>query len=360
MFKRVVNCLARPIVLRHMMAIANARPIEINIETTTICPSRCVFCPNSKAPRSKAVMDMALFLNICEDYYGIGGGPVGISSMQSDIFSDTLLMERLEILQKFKDRFILHTATMLTGAAKLSDSELTVFLETFDCLDISMGGLNKEDYILMYGINAFDVVITQLSRIEEITNNNGMSIELALNFRTNTPEKILGSELLSRLRKTFIIREIRTDYFSWGGMITPSDLPAGATLQMADNSLIRKDCVVPWATLCVNADGSVVGCGCVDWEARHIIGDMNRQTINEIWSGQQAIEFRTSFSRQRIPPLCRDCSLYANIEHAFGRIGLINYKPQYGCYHEIKFPFNNPQEGKRRADGGTCSCKSIS
>lgn len=339
MIKRAINCLVRPLVLRHMMDIVHARPVEINIETTTICPSRCVFCPNSKAPRSKAVMDMGLFTGICEDYYGIGGGPVGVSSMQSDIFSDSLLMERLKLLQKFKDRFILHAATMLTGAAKLSDSELTTFLETFDCLDISLGGLSKEDYILMYGINAFDVVLTQLFRIEEITKRYDMAIELALNFRTNAPEKIFGSELLSRLRKTYIIREIRTDYFSWGGMITQSDLPAGATLQIADNSLARKDCVVPWATLCVNVDGSVIGCGCVDWEARHIIGDMNRQTINEIWSGQQAIEFRTSFSRQRIPALCRDCPLYSDIEHAFGRIGLINYKPQDGCYHEVTFPF---------------------
>lgn len=356
MIKRVINRLTRPIVLRHMMSIANARPVEINIETTTICPSRCVFCPNSKAPRSKAVMDMGLFTGICEDYYGIGGGPVGISSMQSDIFSDNLLMERLEILRGFKDRFILHTATMLTGAAKLSDSELTAFLKTFDCLDISIGGLDKEDYNLMYGINGFDVVITQLFRIEEMTKKNDMAIELALNFRTNAPEKIIGSELLSRLRKTYIIREIRTDYFSWGGMITQSDLPTGATLQMADNSFVRKDCVVPWATLCVNVDGSVVGCGCVDWEGRHIIGDMNRQTINELWSGQQAIEFRTSFSRQRIPALCMDCPLYTNIEHAFGRIGLINYKPKDGCYHEIKFSFSSLLEKFSAQQGKIESC----
>lgn len=340
MIKRAINWLARPMVLRHMMAIANARPVEINIETTNICPSRCVFCPNSKVPRNKAIMDLELFNKICEDYYGIGGGAIGVCSMQSDIFSDSLLLERLALLQKFKDRFIVHTATMLTGATKLSTNELKTFLETFDCLDISIGGLSKEDYNLMYGINAFDTVIEQLFRIEEIVKSNGMTIKLALNFRTNAPEKIIDSEMLPRLRKTYIIREIRTDYFSWGGMITQSDLPPGATLLTADNSLVRKDCVVPWATLCVNIDGSVVGCGCVDWQGHHIIGDMNRQTINEVWSGQQAREFRTSFSRQKIPALCRDCSLYANVEHAFGRIGLINYKPKDGCYHEVNFPFS--------------------
>jgi radical SAM protein with 4Fe4S-binding SPASM domain len=343
MIKDAVNKLIRPFALRHMMAVANVRPIEINIETTSICPSRCVFCPNSKVPRNKAVMDMGLFNKICEDYYGIGGGAVGVCSMQSDIFSDSLLMERLALLQKFKDRFSLHTATMLTGASKLSDSELKTFLETFDRLDISMGGLSKDDYRLMYGIDAFDAVITQLFRIEKIVNGNRIAIKLVVNFRTNDSRKIDGSELLARIRKTFDIQEVRTEFFSWGGLIKQTDLPSGAMLLKADNSAVaRKDCVAPWATLCVNVDGAVVGCGCVDWEARHIIGNIDRQTINEIWSGIPAKEFRTSFSRQEIPALCRDCSLYGNIEHAFGRIGLINYKPRYGCYHEIEFPFCYP------------------
>jgi len=284
-------------------------------------------------------MNLECFTKICEDYYDIGGGAVGICSMQSDIFSDSLLLERLELLPKFKDRFILHTATMLTGATQLSDNELTTFLKTFDCLDISLGGLTKEDYRTMYGINAFDRVIAQLFRIEEIAKRKHMAIKLALNFRTNAPENIIGNEMLSRLRKTYIIREIRTDYFSWGGMITPSDLPPGAALQTVDNSFARKDCVVPWATLCINVDGSVVGCGCVDWEARHIIGDMNQETILEIWNGNRAKAFRTAFSQHDIPALCRDCALYSDIEHAFGRIGLINYKPRDGCYHEVKFPF---------------------
>lgn len=282
---------------------------------------------------------MGLFEKICEDYYALGGGPVGVSAMQSDIFSDNLLMERLALLRKFKDRFILHTSTMLTGAAKLSDRELIGFLETFDCLDISIGGLSKEDYSLMYGINAFDTVIAQLFRIEEIVSRNNLTGKLALNFRTNDPGKISGNELLTRLGQTYIIQEIRHEFFSWGGMITQADLPAGTSLLKADNSTIRKDCVVPWATLCVTVDGSVVGCGCVDWEARHVIGDLKRQTIKEIWSGRQNEEFRTSFSRQKIPDLCRDCSLYTNIEHAFGRIGLINYTPQDGCYHDVKFSF---------------------
>jgi radical SAM protein with 4Fe4S-binding SPASM domain len=146
--------------------------------------------------------------------------------------------------------------------------------------------------------------------------------------------------MLSRLRQTFTIREVRTEYFSWGGLITQHDLPPGAILKAADNSSARIDCVVPWSTLCVTVNGSVVGCGCVDWEARHQIGNMNRQTIKEIWDSNRAQEFRTSFSRGKIPAICRDCSLYADIEHAFGRIGLINYTPRDGCYHDAKFPFS--------------------
>jgi MoaA/NifB/PqqE/SkfB family radical SAM enzyme len=338
MISKLLNILVRPAVLRRMKAIANIRPLEINIETTNACPSRCVFCPNSKISRSKIEMDLDLFNKICTNYYDIGGGSVGISSMQSDIFSDSMLMNRLEILRSKKDRFILHAVTMLAGATKLSDEELKTFLETFNHLDISIGGLCKEDYSLMFGINAFDAVVTQLFRIEEIINKNRLQIKLVLNFRTNTPEKVVSNKLLTKLRKTYTIGEIRTDYFSWGGIISQNDLPSGATLNVAENISSCIDCVVPWAALSVNADGLVVGCGCADWEGRHIIGDMNHQEIIEIWNGPQAIEFRTSFSRKNIPVLCNDCSLYFNIERAFGRIGLINYKPMDGCYYEVKNP----------------------
>ena len=292
-------------------------------------------------------METGLFRKICEDYYALGGGSVGICSMQSDIFSDPLLQERLEILRQFKDRLSLHTATTLTGAAKLSDRELQMFLETFDFLDISIGGVCREDYQLMYGINSFDVVIDQLGRIENLAARHGVAIDMALNFRTNSPEKIAGSELLASLGNTFALREVRSDFFSWGGMITQADLPPGAVLMKLDHASVRKDCVAPWATLCINADGAAIGCGCVDWQARHVIGDMHRQTIREVWVGNRAQEFRTSFSRRDIPELCSDCALYTDIERAFGRLGLINYQPQDGDYHKANF-FLGLLQRKRR------------
>ena len=42
----------------HMEEIAEARPIQVNIETTTLCNARCTFCAYPKVSRPKSVMTM--------------------------------------------------------------------------------------------------------------------------------------------------------------------------------------------------------------------------------------------------------------------------------------------------------------
>jgi radical SAM protein with 4Fe4S-binding SPASM domain len=331
----------KSIIFKNMMTVANKRPIEINIETTNKCLSKCIFCPNSKLPKTKELMEMSLFKKICNDYYNLGGGQIGISSMQSDIFTDELLFERLDVLKNYKDKFILHTSTMLSGASRLSDSELTQVLESFDRIDISIGGLTESDYKEMFGINSFKKVLEQLIRIEKLINQRSIRTKLTLNFRTNNPDNIRKNELLGYLKKTYIIGEISNNFFSWGGIITQNDLPKGAIISPVNNQSEKIDCVVPWSSFCINANGSVIGCGCVDWQAQHVVGNLKDQSIMEIWKGDKAVDFRTAISNDKIPDLCKECSLYCNVENAFSRVGLINYRPSDGAYYYVKFSPGN-------------------
>lgn len=325
--------------LENMMSIASQRPLDINIETTNYCPLRCVFCPNHKKRRIKSIMDMSLFRKICSNFHEIGGGAVGICSMQSDLFSDDLLFDRLLEITKYKDLFFLYTNTNLVGTSKLSDTDLEFFLRTFDYLEISIGGLTRDEYNVMFGVDAFHLVKEELFRIAAMVKAKDIPIMLDLSIRTNNIFKLYldrftNNELLDTLRTTYNIHNMRNNFFSWGGLVTQSDLPKGAKIELVDNSSTRKDCIVPWVTLSVNADGSVVGCGCLDWEARHIIGDMTSQQIQDIWASEEAKAFRTSFSRNKIPSLCGDCSFYTPRDTIFSRPKFCEYKPTDGLYYK--------------------------
>lgn len=324
--------------LRRMVGIAESRPLDLNIDATNVCPLRCVFCPNSKTRRERHVMSQALFESLCAQYRDMGGGALGLSSMQADIFSDPLLSERLEVLRSYGDVFRPYTTTNLFGAARKSDAELIDLLCCLDYMEVSIGGLSSTEYKSMYGIDGFDTVLEQLKRLAALRQESGATTELALMIRTTDPLAISRSPVLEELRPHYRINEIRSDFFSWGGLITTADLPFGATVASPNQSRQRLDCVMPWSTLSVAADGIVVGCGCVDWERRHVIGDAARQSLNEIWTSVAAGEFRTCFSRGKVPGLCSDCSLYSERDVAFSQVALATYTPQDGLYYRYEAP----------------------
>lgn len=330
---RVRGVARRRAALKHMTSIANIRPLDLNIEVSNFCASSCVFCPNSKAKRIRQSMDMSLFMKICDDYSEIGGGYLGMSSMQSDLFSDKMLLERLDYLDRFTN-IKPYTTTFLVGAAKFSDEQLLTFLKSMKSIEISFGGYDKDSYKIMYGINAFEAAKQQLDRIALLIQEHNINVRVSIYIRTNDKVATINSEFIKSLPSCFSVTSVKDKFFSWGGIIKSSDLPDGAKLNTSYNTGKSIDCAVPWASLSVNVDGKVVGCGCVDWNAKHVIGDLKSESIQEVWQGAAAQDFRRGFSRGKIPELCVECDFYSRVDHAFSRPELENYKPTDSFYYE--------------------------
>lgn len=316
-----------------MNFIVEERPLDINLEVTNFCPLKCVFCPNRKIKRNKKTMSLLLFEKICDDYYSIGGGAMGISSMQSDIFSDSLLAERLAILKKYSDKFHIHTTTNLISSHKFDENIIKNFLETFSFIEISLGGVEKEEYERMYGVDAFDIFKKQLELFRKIIDDNNLDIKVSLAIRTHQKKEIVKTAEFQELKSLFGISDIKDKFFSWYGQIEQDELPQGAELLVANNKGKIKDCVVPFATMSINTDGTVLGCGCIDWESRYPVGDITQNSIKEIWNSPKCIAFRESFSQGKMPCICTTCGLYIEKETCFSSPSLINYKVTDGLYY---------------------------
>jgi radical SAM protein with 4Fe4S-binding SPASM domain len=281
-------------------------------------------------------MGMDLFAKICSDYYNIGGGTISLCSMQSDAFSDPNLFSRLNELEKFKDKFYLYATTNFLGAAALSDDELEYFLRQFSLLQISMGGPTKQDYKAMFGADAFDVVSEQLERALFLIRGKSLPTIIHMYFRVIDVKSFEKSSVFEYLDANFITREVRNHFFSWGGLISRDDLPAGTILHVFDNVDKTEDCAASWATLSVLPDGRVSACGCGDWRNEEITGDLTRNTIKEIWQSENALRFRQGFSNKKIPGICIECSLYTSANESFKR-NLADYNPRKGLYYNYNF-----------------------
>ncbi len=73
----------------------------------------------------------------------------------------------------------------------------------------------------------------------------------------------------------------------------------------------------PWRVMHVLADGRVVLC-CNDWDAMHVLGDLRRQSIAEVWRGAPYQGLRRALGTSRGPRpalLCDRCKAAARCKH---------------------------------------------
>lgn len=317
----------------YMLYLIKRRPLDINIETITMCPVKCVFCCNRLYKRDYTIMDNKLFEKIIEQYCRMGGGTVGIGSMQSDFLLDPLLLKRVEIINKYKKELWVHSTTPLISCKKYNDKELLQILKCFDYLVVSAMGHDRETYREMAGIDAFEIFKEQLERVNRIIQNNNLKIKVDIAFRTSDKRALRKSVFYKDVKNMFCIGDIKDTFFSWFGSIKQEDLPNGAKLFIKDNHKKRENCVVPNATLAVQANGKVVGCGCIDWLEKYVIGDVRKNTLKEIWGSAKAKKFRNAFYRGKIPTICGECGLYVALRECMEKKELLGYKSIDGLYY---------------------------
>jgi len=66
-------------------------------------------------------------------------------------------------------------------------------------------------------------------------------------------------------------------------------------------------CHLPFYQAVILADGRMVLC-CLDYDCRVVLGDLNRNSIREIWLGEKAQKIRQNFMQARgLPEICRIC-----------------------------------------------------
>lgn len=317
----------------HMKRMIKKRPLDINIETVNFCPMKCVFCCNRLYRKEYTVMDNTLFEKIVKEYYHMGGGTIAIGSMQSDLFSDPLFMDRMRIIKKYKKRLWLYSTTTLITCKKYSDKELLYILRLFDYFQVSIEGYDRETYRQLAGVDGFDILAEQLKRVKRLIKDNSLTVRIEIYFRTYDKLSLFRSNFYRQVKHMFFIREVKDTFFSRCGVIEENDLPKGAKIGYSYNQGKKNNCVVPNATLSVQANGKVLGCPCIDWLEKYPIGDCKKNTLVEIWKSERAARFRNAFERGKLPPICEECGLYLPMNVCLKSKKLLRYQSINGLYY---------------------------
>jgi len=263
-------------------------PAVILIENTNCCNAQCVMCPRETLTRKQGFMEFGLFEKIMKELSSASRKPV----VHLHGFGEPLLDESLpERIRLAKACGIKHTYLVTNASLLFPETARKIINAGLDTMKISFYGTDEESYRATMRRLDFKVA---LHNIREF-----VRIRKELNKRT--PKLIL--QYLPQETNGAKTQEFRS---LWHSVL---DKRAGDCLNLSslDNFGGGRDynplgkqivsvCFYPWSALSVLWDGRAVTC-CMDYNGVQGVGDLNVQSVMEIWNGPVLSAIRRNFGK---------------------------------------------------------------
>ncbi|MCF8076933.1 MAG: radical SAM protein [Desulfotignum sp.] len=275
-------------------------PAVLLIENTNRCNAHCVMCPREKLTRKPGVMAFALFEKIIREVSGAKRKPV----VHLHGFGEPLLDESLpDRIRLAKDFGITHTYLVTNASLLFPGTAKKIIDAGLDEMKISFYGTDDDSYNrTMRGLDfkvALNNIIDFVKIRKEMKKKTPKLILQYLPQETNGAAikdfKILGRAVLDK-KVGDRLNVSALDNFGDGRAYNP----------VKEN--IASVCFYPWSAMSVLRDGRAVTC-CVDYNGVQGTGDLNLQTVAEIWNGPVMSGIRKNFGRLDYSgfPVCQCC-----------------------------------------------------
>ena len=291
--ERVLRAQAKP-VRRLLLATGRDRaprmPEIVQIESTNICNAKCVFCPRDEMHRRQGIMSVELFRKIVDECVTFGITHVRMHNY-GEAFMDRKLVEKVKYA---KDRGIKEVG-MISNGSLITDHVARGMIDAgLDAINISVDASGKEVFESTRVGLKYDKVIANIERLVRLRAERGKRRpKLILSFvrQNNSADEQAFIEHWRAIADKIHI----TDLHNWAGTLnTESD--------------VNYPCYRPWLTFTVLWDGRVSLC-CADFDGKTILGDLNTQSIAEIWNADPYRDVRRQHLESGGPDICRACDL---------------------------------------------------
>jgi sulfatase maturation enzyme AslB (radical SAM superfamily) len=277
--------------------------MQLQLETSAVCNARCVFCPYPTMKRKHGFMDMDLFRKIIDEAATMPLVDHITLTGLGEPLMDEHLVERIKYIRSKVQPEVMITAfsngTFLTEqmARDLCKAGLTV-------LYVSINALDHRRRKAIMKLDDYDVVEKQCERAIQIFAEEGdgqqrVVVKAIITkdlFEPGEPDEFIkkwGGEW-NKGGSAFIHME-----GNWAGAMWPVRVTPTSTCHRAIGEIM------------VLQDGRVSIC-CFDGEGQYILGDLNKQTIREMYNDPngEAWKFRNAHAEGRRGELklCSTCT----------------------------------------------------
>lgn len=310
-------------------AIPISTPFVVHVDTCNMCNFKCKFCTTGdhellkKHNRPIGHMPYATFTKLIDDLTRF---PTKVKDLIFHKNGEPLLHERIiDMMRYAKQKDVANKLILVTNGSlltpKLSREIMSVGI---DFMQISLEGVNAEGYKKVSGVDI---------DYEKLVANVGYL------FAHRHPDTTLNVKLMD----CGLTEEEKQQFFDDFGKVcstcdiehpisytqptvkdTSLGIMKGTTHDMYE-STYKEVCTLPFYTMNINFNGKVSACS-FDWRHGLIMGNVNDESLPDIWNGKLYNDFRRIHLRKERNnhPLCTGCeavlNLLDNIDAAAGDI----------------------------------------
>jgi hypothetical protein len=273
--------------------ITPAHPKYIQIETTIVCNASCPFCPHKTLTRRPRRMEDSVWKKIIDDTRGLG--ITYRPFLINEPFSDNRLCEIMRYIRQDDTAMIELNSN---GELLKEEKALEVLEIGIDIIRFSIDGYSREAFEKSRVGVDFDKAVERTARFIELAGQKGGAgfVEVRMiDMPHNKHEHQDFIDFWSRTGASTVITELYN--WPWDPGVTAVALPCKKVLNEMFFYVNGK------ATLC-----------CWDSHERGVIGDVNQDSVLDIWNGEVNRRFRESLSQGRRAEilLCSRCDAYKN------------------------------------------------
>lgn len=283
-------------------------PLVVYVETSSFCNLECRFCPQHISPESlnKQNMSLDLFKKLITDMNEFSPKPklIRFCGLGDPLFNK----EFLQMVKFARQANVADKLELITNGLLLSDLLIKELPKLLDRIIVSIEGLDNDDYenFTLRRIH-FDTLVDKLSKIGRQKNKRAVLHTKIHNSAVQTEErKELFFKLFSKVADEIYIENLVN---LWPEVESNLGYESGHRF---DSGALNKVRVCPqiFKSMQINADGRVIPC-CIDWKGLNIIGDINNESIHEIWHGNKLRALRIKHlqgKRHEFSP-CNGCEM---------------------------------------------------
>lgn len=279
------------------------RPQLLSFEITAACDSRCIHCPRQGMDRLMKAMNFELFKKIIDQ-----ACEMKIPELSPNGYGEILMVKNLEAYFEYisakKHKFKIN---INTNGNQLTDDKINLFIDhNVRSLNICLDGATKETIEKVRVKLSAEQMEANVLRVMELKKQRGRKHPLLRLGMVVIPENQHEKEAFLQKWQGKVDAVGLVGYSNRGGSLNER---FGNWFNPTHSNV----CILPFSELFILSDGKAVLC-CNDWNEEHLVGDLNHQSLQEVWSGP-ALQWARYLHKKRQGnqmEICKNCNYWKN------------------------------------------------